>query len=388
MTLPEQLEPIRERKVWVCYPMIYNATKHNGVGGYDKPPINPYTLFNGSTDKAESLATFDEAVAQIGKTAKVRVKGYDDIVETPVVGVGIAFGGTGICGIDLDNVTEKKNDGSGQYAVTDDALEMMKTLKTYTEISPSGNGIHLLFIGSLPKDVKKIAKPKLDVWDTMKAEYQLFDSGYMTVSGDVVGGKLRDDVDELVAQIYEKYFREVEPIRELSTKKPPTPARSPSVVSSGSGFTRERWLYEVSRLSDAELMKRIYASGSTGAKVKALYESGDLSAHNDNHSEADLALCALLYGFTGDRARTERLFRSSALYRATGKSRSYIDRTLNRAEQKSVPLTGHIEFTADEKREYAKKKELEELDEIKRQLNRRHNSKTKEGTKKNDRRKI
>ena len=277
MTLPEQLEPIRERKVWVCYPMIYNATKHNGVGGYDKPPINPYTLFNGSTDKAESLATFDEAVAQIGKTAKVRVKGYDDIVETPVVGVGIAFGGTGICGIDLDNVTEKKNDGSGQYAVTDDALEMMKTLKTYTEISPSGNGIHLLFIGSLPKDVKKIAKPKLDVWDTMKAEYQLFDSGYMTVSGDVVGGKLRDDVDELVAQIYEKYFREVEPIRELSTKKPPTPARSPSVVSSGSGFTRERWLYEVSRLSDAELMKRIYASGSTGAKVKALYESGDLS---------------------------------------------------------------------------------------------------------------
>ena len=96
MVLPKQLEPLRERRVWICYPMIWNATKHNGVGGYDKPPINPYTLRNGYTDRAESLATFDDAVAQIGKTAKVRVKGYDDIVETPVVGVGIALGGTGI----------------------------------------------------------------------------------------------------------------------------------------------------------------------------------------------------------------------------------------------------------------------------------------------------
>ena len=388
MTLPEQLTPIRSRKVWVCYPMIYNAKKHNGVGGYDKPPINPYTLRNGYTDRAESLATFDEAVAQIGKTATLNVKGYDEPVETPVVGVGIAFGGTGLCGIDLDNVTEKRTDGSGKYSVTDEALEIMQALKTYTEISPSGNGIHLLFMGSLPEGVKKLAKPKLDVWDTEKAEYQLFDSGYMTVSGDVVGGKLRDDVDELVAQIYEKYFREVEPIRELSTQRPTTaPAKLPSSVVSSGTVTRERWLYEVRRLSDADLMKRIYESGSTGAKVRALYESGDLSAHNDNHSEADLALCALLYGFTGDRDRTERLFRSSALYRATGKSRSYLEHTLTRAERDSVALTGHVEFTAEEKRAYAKKKEAEEGARIAAGATRRFNSKTKEGVR-SDRRKI
>ena len=386
MQIPEQLEPIRSRKVWVCYPMIYNAKKHNGVGGYDKPPINPYTLRNGYTDRAESLATFDEAAAQIGKTATLNVKGYDEPIATPVVGVGIALGGTGICGIDLDNVTERNAENNG-YNTTEDAYEIMFTLKTYTEVSPSGNGIHILFTGSLPSDVKKLAKPKPDVWGTEKAEYQLFDSGYMTLSGDRIGGTLKE-CTELVAQIYEKYFREVEPIRELSTKKPTATARSSSVVSSGSGFTRERWLYDVSRLSDAELMKRIYESGSTGAKVKALYETGDLSAHNDNHSEADLALCALLYGFTGDRDRTERLFRSSALYRATGKSRSYLEHTLTRAEQKSVALTGHIEFTAEEKKAYAKKKEAEELAEIKSQLNRRHNSKTKEGFKKNDRRKI
>ena len=135
MVLPKQLEPLRARRVWVCYPMIYNEKKHNGVGGYDKPPINPYTLRNGYTDREESLATFDEAAAQIGKTAKLNVKGYEELVETPVVGVGIAFGGTGVAGVDLDNVVEKRESGKG-YKATDEALEIMKALRTYTEISP------------------------------------------------------------------------------------------------------------------------------------------------------------------------------------------------------------------------------------------------------------
>ena len=69
MTLPAQLAQLKERKIWLCYPMIWNEAKHNGVGGYDKPPVNPYTLYNGSSDNPESLATYEEAAAQIGKTA-------------------------------------------------------------------------------------------------------------------------------------------------------------------------------------------------------------------------------------------------------------------------------------------------------------------------------
>lgn len=370
--------------------MIYNSKKHNGVGGYDKPPINPYTLRNGYTDRAESLATFDEAAAQIGKTATLNVKGYDVLVDTPVVGVGIALGGTGLCGIDLDNVTKPRDGDTGKFETTEEAYEIMFALKTYTEFSPSGNGIHILFWGSLPTNVKKLAKPKLDVWGTEKAEYQLFDSGYMTLSGNRIGGALKD-CTELVAQIYEKYFREVEPVRELSTTKP---ASSFSVVSCCSGLTRERWLEDVRRLSDKELLERIFASGRTGAKVKSLF-GGDISGHNNNHSEADLALCSLLYGFTGDVARTETLFRASSLYRAHGKSRSYIDHTLAKAQENSVELVGHIELTAEDKKAYAQRKEAEEHAQMHAQMHariggacRRFNSKTKEGIKKNDRRKI
>lgn len=354
MQLPKQLEPLRARKIWLCYPMIWNETKHNGVGGYDKPPVNPYTLYNGSSDDPKSLATYDEAVAQIGKTAHVRVKGYDGLLDCEIVGVGIAFSGTGVAGVDLDNVVDNE-----RRVMTREAGEIMKALDSYTEVSPSGKGLHILFLGELPKNVKKIAKPKPDIFKTEKAEYQLFDSGYMTVSGDVVGNYQIAERTDQIAEVYEKYFVEVAPIESPSTQKPSTAKRSyfSSVVSSG--YTYERWLEEVKRLSDAEILERIFLSGGTGKRVEALY-NGDTSEYGNDHSRADQALCTFLYGFTNDRATTERLFRTSRLYRATGKSRNYLERTLNKAATECTQLVGHIVFTDEEKKAYAQRKEKEE----------------------------
>lgn len=332
--------------------MIWNETKHNGVGGYDKPPINAYTLKNGSSDNPEHLATFDEAAAQIGKTAYIYSKTFTG--STKVVGVGIALSGTGIFGIDLDNVVNKE-----RWTTTREAAEIMKKLNTYTEISPSGKGLHILGLGELPANVKKIAKPKNDIFGTEKAEYQLFDSGYMTVSGDVVGSYEIAERTDQIAAAYELYFREITPIEHLSTQKPSTtkPSFPPSVVSSG--YTYERWLEEVKTLSDAEILERIFISGSTGRDVRALY-NGDMSKYGNDHSRADQALCTYLYGFTSDREITERLFRTSQLYRASGKSRNYLDRTLNKASTECAQLVGHIVFTAKEKKLYAQMKEQEE----------------------------
>lgn len=354
MQLPKQLEALRARKVWLCYPMIWNETKHNGVGGYDKPPINAYTLKNGSSDNPEHLATFGEAAAQIGKTAYIHSKTFTGSAE--VVGVGIALSGTGIFGLDLDNVVNKE-----RWIATKEAAEIMQKLDTYTEISPSGKGLHILGLGELPANVKKIAKPKNDIFGTEKAEYQLFDSGYMTVSGDVVGSYEIAERSDQIAEVYELYFREVTPIERPSTQKPSTtkPSYSSSVVSSATGYTYERWLEEVKTLSDAEILERIFLSGSTGRDVQALY-NGDMSKYGNDHSRADQALCTYLYGFTSDRATTERLFRTSQLYRASGKSRNYLERTLNKASTECAQLVGHIVFTTEEKRAYAQKKEQEE----------------------------
>ena len=395
MNLPKELEALRERRVWICYPMIWNPTKHNGVGGYDKPPVNPYTLLNGSTDKAESLATFDDAAAQIGKTARVRAKGYDGLVETPVVGVGIALSGTGICGVDFDNVIDME-----KQTITKEVSAILKLLNTYTELSPSGKGVHALFFGKLPDNAKHIAARKRDIWGTYKGEYQLFDSGYLTVSGNVLGKWVLAERTSEIAAAYEVFFgdTETEPkpeppkegtppkqaTRLPQNRQPATTKSASSVVSSG-GVTYKRWLEEARRLDDAELLRRIYASGRIGARVRELY-AGDISAYDNDHSRADQALVSYLYSFTDDRARTERLFVASALYRTSGKSREYIARTLNKAEKERVELVGHVEFTQEEKKAYAQRKEAEER---KRDALRpkRFNNRSKEGVK-HDRRKI
>ena len=63
------------------------------------------------------------------KTA-VQASGYDGI------GIGIF---NGICAIDLDNCVSD----SGYYTQT--AAEIVALMHSYTEYSPSGNGLHILF---------------------------------------------------------------------------------------------------------------------------------------------------------------------------------------------------------------------------------------------------
>ena len=49
MIIPKNLEELKPLKQWVNYIRIWNPTKHGGAGGYDKPPINPFTLWDGKT---------------------------------------------------------------------------------------------------------------------------------------------------------------------------------------------------------------------------------------------------------------------------------------------------------------------------------------------------
>lgn len=357
MDIPKGLESLRDEKIWLCYPLIWNSKKHGGVGGYDKPPVSPYTLYPGYTDRQESLATFDQAAAQIGKTAHVRVKGKESLIESPVRGVGIALGETGICGLDLDNVVTLP-DQEPRRRVTSDAVDILKTIGGYIEFSPGGTGLHVLFRGKLPEG-KKLAPDMPDIFGGTRGEYQLFDSGYMTVSGaTVAAGDLSQDKTAAVIKVYEKYFREVEPVV-LSSERPQIAQKAPPVVSSDNPFTFERWQLEMAKLSESEILERIFAHKVYGNKVRSLYE-GNISDYGDDHSRADAALCAFLYSFTADRDLTERLFRASGLYRASGKSRSYIKRTLNKAMQKPVRIPGRIELTREEKKAYAQRQEAAE----------------------------
>lgn len=86
-----------------------------------KVPYQPQTGLGAKSNDPSSFVPY--------KTA-VQASGYDGI------GIGIF---NGICAIDLDNCVSD----SGYYTQT--AAEIVALMHSYTEYSPSGNGLHILF---------------------------------------------------------------------------------------------------------------------------------------------------------------------------------------------------------------------------------------------------
>ena len=83
-------------------------------------------------------------------------------------------------------------------------------------------------------------------------------------------------------------------------------------------------------LDDETLISKA-KNAKDGAKFTALWE-GDISGYENNHSNADLALCCLLAFWTGgDRDRIDKLFRQSGLNREKWDREDYVERTVKAA---------------------------------------------------------
>ena len=111
---------------WVCYRMEDRA-------GQSKPTKVPYNPTTGDHAKANDPLTWTDYEACV---AAVEGGEYD--------GVGFEFG-SGYVGIDLDHCREAE---TGE--IEDWAQDVIAHLDSYTEISPSGTGVHIILKGSLP----------------------------------------------------------------------------------------------------------------------------------------------------------------------------------------------------------------------------------------------
>ena len=340
MKLPEQLEPYRNRKIWVCYVRVKRTTN----GKYTKPPINPRTLCDASSTNAETWGTYDECAAQIEKIASHRTKD-GRIIKRPIEGVGINLEGTELLGVDLDGVIIY--DADGKYkAKTEAADDIIHRLNSYTEVSPSGTGLHVLIkavnpnsdlntTGTAPKGIK--------IHNEDGTEFEMYDNGrYFTVTGIALKGCPGiEERQEEVNQI----FREWDEKRKAAKVK-----AFSSVVSCGGSGDRI-----VVSEDDTALWKKMFNS-KCGREIKALY-SGDLGAYGDNHSRADLALCNhLAYWTNCDSGRIDRMFRQTGLMRPKWNNNGYRQRTINLALERGA----YKGYTAEEKKAYAQKKEAEE----------------------------
>jgi Protein of unknown function (DUF3987) len=214
-------------------------------------------------------------------------------------GVGFAMGGSPYAGADLD----KCIDDAG--VVAEWAMEIVRRLNSYTEITPSGRGLRVWVRGKLPPGRRR------------KGQIELYDSGrYFTVSGNHLEGTptaIAERTPEL-AELHAETFPAGRP-------KARGPAKGGSPIEPG----------------DADLLDRVRRARN-GDKFSALYDRGDAAGYASG-SEADYALLAHLAFWTdSDAARMERLFGASAL----GGRGKWIDR----ADYRATSIANAIEANA------------------------------------------
>ncbi|MDP9375636.1 MAG: hypothetical protein M3Q65_24940 [Chloroflexota bacterium] len=153
-TLPLKVENIphelRERPQWVCWRWDWIQARAK----WTKVPINPRTGRLASTADPATWGAFEDALA----------RSRDDGLD----GIGYVFSEHDpYAGVDLDGCRD-----SVTGDITPWALEIARCLDSYTEVSPSGRGLHIFVRAALPRRGNR------------KGNVEFYDRGrYLTVTG-------------------------------------------------------------------------------------------------------------------------------------------------------------------------------------------------------------
>lgn len=221
-------------------------------------------------------------------------------------GIGFVFTKqTGLIGVDFDHI---KDPVTGEWNA--DEVRDALSLKSYTEISPSGDGLHVICRGKKPSAACKAGN------------HEMYDSGrYFTVTGKMFPGctPTISKSQNAINQLYSKWFSFREP--KLVNK-----AVSSNAVNRGSESVTDGAIQPV--LTDVDIIG-ICNNAKNSSKFKKLF-TGDWAGY-PSQSEADFALCRILAFYSSDIAQIERIVRSSGLTRAKWNQPGYISTTVKNA---------------------------------------------------------
>lgn len=143
--IPEELRKLPQ---WVGWRSEMRADK------WTKVPYDPHTGRRASSVDPSTWGYWDVAMK----------RAIDDQMD----GIGFVFAkGGGHVGVDLDHVRDPETGG-----LEDWALAMIRKLDGYTELSPSGTGVHIIVRGALPPGRRR------------KGPIEMYDSGrFFTMTG-------------------------------------------------------------------------------------------------------------------------------------------------------------------------------------------------------------
>lgn len=258
---------LRDQKIWLCW-------KKNGInpsnGKIKKRPVNPVTGLSAECNDPDTWVDY--------ATAKAAVPSKYD-------GYGIALSAElGLVIVDFDSCRDPQTG-----VIKDWALEEIKKADSFTEISASGTGIHILAWGSIPENHGANAS----------CDAEIYGSDHMFwLTGNVFDGHRTietRDLTDLCKRIKEKTVGPKDPKQRAGAEKGGMIVRQP-------------------------------------ADKKKLMEGGWEENYGGDHSSADLALCNLLAReHAGDEDKIDTEFRKSCLMREKWEREDYRDRTIGKA---------------------------------------------------------
>lgn len=254
---------LQNRSQWVVWKLMHR----DGQAKATKVPYNPRKENSkASTTNPDTWSTFQDAVSACR--------------SGPFDGIGFVFSTDDpYVGIDLDGCRDPETG-----VVQSWARDIIDLLQSYTEISPSGSGVHILVEGGLPPERRR--RGHIEMYS---------EDRFFTVTGNQLPDcpmNIERRSEELL-QLHAKVFRE-------------------DKETLGNGSRADK-VDRASILDDDTLITEA-CKARNGEKFQALWD-GDWSSYN-SESEATLALCDLLAFWTnGDAGRIDRLFRRSGLMR-------------------------------------------------------------------------
>lgn len=213
----------------------------------------------------QRASTTDPRTWSIYESAAAAAPRYD--------GIGFVFSkDDDLVGIDMDDC---RNPETGR--LEDWAAAIVTQIDSYTEITPSGRGLHILCRGKLPPAGRR--KGKIEIYE---------EGRYFTITANRLPGP--------AAGIEER----TEQLRTLHGRLFPPPPPRPAKANGDASFPPDRWAV-IDRV-------RRQPKGAT------LWR-GDIAGY-ESQSEAELALCGLIAFYAGDDpAMIDAVFRQSELFR-------------------------------------------------------------------------
>lgn len=258
MSFPQELTALRQ---WICWRLEPDPRGEKPR----KVPYDPRTGRKASSTNPETWATLPEAMR----------------AQTKYLFTGVGFVFTeagGIVGVDIDHC--RKENGT----FTEAAQAILDKYPSYTEISPSGAGLHIFYRGVMPGKGNKNSATGVEMYASAR---------YFTMTGNRLEGTPEAIADgaQALPWIHENY------IARKQARKSKAKKAARRVV-----------------LTDEQVLEKARAA-QNAEDFTALWE-GRWQEKFASQSEADLALCCALAFWTGrDREQMDRLFRQSALFR-------------------------------------------------------------------------